>query len=274
MRRLSAAFSVAVFFCAGMALAQRAEPQPGAALLAGTSSPGPGSEGVSRGVKGAPLSARITVTTTRVLADGNRIHRVEHEHYFRDSEGRTRTEYETEKSSGAAGRRRDVQIMDNTQNIIISLNVASKAATIRHLAPILHPDRATPPSTPAGNAAVQSPQLASPPSSGATTTAGSTSQHADWTNEDLGTTDIEGFTASGMRITQTIPAGKEGNEQSIVRVMESWYSKELKFALLTKSNDPRNGETTREVSDIQQTEPDPSLFQVPEDYKVTDGGQL
>ena len=47
-----------------------------------------------QGIKGVPYSADVITETTRVLADGNRIHQEMHGKQFRDSEGRTRTETE------------------------------------------------------------------------------------------------------------------------------------------------------------------------------------
>src|SRR6516164_4237711 len=54
-----------------------------------------GFSGVSMsGVKGPPFSADVIEETDRNLADGNHIHRKTHGKFFRDSEGRSRTENE------------------------------------------------------------------------------------------------------------------------------------------------------------------------------------
>jgi hypothetical protein len=78
--------------------------------------------------------------------------------------------------------------------------------------------------------------------------------------------------AEGTRITLTIPAGKIGNERPIATVNERWYSQELQTVVLTKNSDPRMGETTYRLTNINRGEPDPSLFQVPADYTVEEGG--
>jgi hypothetical protein len=36
------------------------------------------------------------------------------------------------------------------------------------------------------------------------------------------------------------------------------------------TDDPRNGKTTTEVTDLQQTAPDPTLFQPPTGYTIRD----
>jgi hypothetical protein len=78
--------------------------------------------------------------------------------------------------------------------------------------------------------------------------------------------------AEGTRLTLTIPAGKIGNERPIVTVNERWYSQELQTVVLTKNSDPRMGETTYRLTNINRGEPDPSLFQVPADYTVKENG--
>jgi len=86
--------------------------------------------------------------------------------------------------------------------------------------------------------------------------------------EDLGTQVVEGVVATGTRNTTTIPAGTIGNEQPILIVSEQWFSPELKVLVMTKHNDPRTGETTYRLTNIVQTEPARSLFEVPVDYTV------
>jgi hypothetical protein len=95
---------------------------------------------------------------------------------------------------------------------------------------------------------------------------------AEVNQEQLGTQMIEGVAAEGTRVTFTIPAGKIGNERPIVTVNERWYSPELQTIVLTKNSDPRMGETTYRLTNIDRSEPDPSLFQVPADYTVDEGG--
>ena len=95
---------------------------------------------------------------------------------------------------------------------------------------------------------------------------------AEVNQEQLGTQTIEGVAAEGTRVTFTIAAGKIGNERPIVTVNERWYSQELQTVVLSKNSDPRMGETTYRLTNIDRSEPDPSLFQVPADYTVEEGG--
>ena len=88
--------------------------------------------------------------------------------------------------------------------------------------------------------------------------------------EELGTQVVEGVAATGTRTTTTIPAGSIGNEQPLLIVSEQWFSPELKVLVMTKHSDPRTGETIYRLTNILQTEPTRSLFEVPADYTVRD----
>jgi hypothetical protein len=56
----------------------------------------------------------------------------------------------------------------------------------------------------------------------------------------------------------------------VTTISETWISHELNRAILTKSSDPRSGETTTRLTNISRAEPDPALFQVPADYQIDD----
>jgi len=86
--------------------------------------------------------------------------------------------------------------------------------------------------------------------------------------EDLGTRDFEGVSAAGTRRVTTIPAGAIGNERPIEIVYERWYSKELELVVYSKHSDPRMGEQTYRLTNINRTEPDPSLFTIPQGYRT------
>ena len=89
-------------------------------------------------------------------------------------------------------------------------------------------------------------------------------------DEDLGQQMIEGVMAQGRRITQSWPAGSEGNDRPFETVSEMWFSPELKETLLNKSLDPRSGEFTTKLINISRSEPAPELFTPPPDYSVVD----
>jgi hypothetical protein len=86
--------------------------------------------------------------------------------------------------------------------------------------------------------------------------------------EVLGTKTIDGIQADGTRATSAIPAGTIGNDKDLTIGRETWYSPELKLVLLSTQDDPRFGQTTYSLKNVQQNEPDPTLFQVPSGYRV------
>ena len=86
--------------------------------------------------------------------------------------------------------------------------------------------------------------------------------------EDLGEQVLEGVLARGTRQTHTIPAGAIGNELPIEIVNEQWFSPDLEAIVLRRSFDPRFGETTYRLINVDRSEPSPELFVVPQDYEV------
>ena len=48
---------------------------------------------------------------------------------------------------------------------------------------------------------------------------------------------------------------------------EYWYSDELHVNVMVKHNGPRKGSVTMTLTQATRTDPDPSLFQIPEGYK-------
>jgi hypothetical protein len=84
--------------------------------------------------------------------------------------------------------------------------------------------------------------------------------------EDLGTQSIGGVPAHGVREIQTIPAASSSTGKEIVLTDEYWFSEELHMNVVMKHNDPRKGSFTMTLTEISLADPDPSLFQIPEDY--------
>jgi TonB family protein len=95
---------------------------------------------------------------------------------------------------------------------------------------------------------------------------------ADGKRESLGKQMIEGIECEGTRIVTTIPAGAIGNERPLETVREQWFAPELKMIILSKTTDPRFGESTYRLTNINRSEPDATLFQVPTDYTIKEDG--
>lgn len=89
--------------------------------------------------------------------------------------------------------------------------------------------------------------------------------------EALGKQTVEGVECEGTRSITTIPAGETGNELPINITTESWYSPDLQVTVLRKFNDPRYGEDSYRLTNINRAEPAKELFEVPSDYTVKEG---
>jgi hypothetical protein len=228
-------------------------------------------------VKGAPYSATITNESVQTLADGTHITQTSSGATARDSQGRTRQDAPLPaignlSASGAphlvfvqdpvAGTSYTLNLTDKTawKNPMPpgGINVAGSAVTTTantfyvHTGPGAAPDMPPPPMVMQKRVMID--------------------DAADASTENLGTQNMEGVEVTGVRTTQTIPAGKIGNDRPISIVTEVWTSPELKTIVLSKRNDPRMGEQTFKLTNIQRGEPDPSLFTVPSDFAVTEGG--
>ncbi len=86
--------------------------------------------------------------------------------------------------------------------------------------------------------------------------------------DSLGTKAIEGVQVTGTRSTQTIPSGTIGNDKDLTITRETWYSPELQLVIQSTQSDPRFGQTTYTLKNIQQGSPDVTLFQVPANYTI------
>ena len=77
---------------------------------------------------------------------------------------------------------------------------------------------------------------------------------------------INGIYATGTRIKTMIPSSN-GQKVEAPDVEEHWVSPELKVTVLDKYVDPHH-ETIDEVQQLDRSEPDPALFEIPADYKI------
>jgi len=88
--------------------------------------------------------------------------------------------------------------------------------------------------------------------------------------EELDSTNLEGFAATGLRRSNTIPAQASGTGAAVTVVDEYWYSEDLHMNLLVRHTDPRTGVQTVALSNVIREEPPPAFFEVPEGYKIVD----
>lgn len=233
-------------------------------------------------IKGAPYSATVTNESVQTLSDGTHITQSSTGSAARDSQGRTRQDAPLPMLAGLtpSDAPRLVMIQDPVAAVGYTLNLNNKTAW-KHAIPTWKtaPEGAAS-GTPAKTLFVHAETAVAIDSPGAPPQAQNVffqkrvvgGEIGEVKTEDLGSQVMEGVQATGVRTTETIPAGKIGNDRPISIVTEVWTSPELHTTILSKRDDPRTGEQTFKLTNIQRGEPDPSLFSVPSDFKLSDNG--
>lgn len=244
-----------------------------------------------------PFSASEEHRSQQVLGDGTHIDRVETSKLYRDDQGRTRTE------TGPAGAQQ-ITIQDPVGGFIVTLDPATGTV---HKLPFPHAlampfpagvaqarsfetfdvqtdlknDTATDgknqsrprvialagtaigpggPAMPPAQPDVLFSRVAKPPRTPA--------------SEDLGANIVNGVPAQGTRTTFIIPRGEIGNDRDIRIVSERWFSPDLEMTVKSTDSDPRSGETSYQLTNINRAAQDPSLFQIPAGYTMAPEAQF
>ena len=197
-------------------------------------------------VTGAPYSALGTSQTVTLLPDGNRIVRQNTIRLWRDSQGRTRSEFALSSIGGPTPLEVNatVTVIDDPSarerhmlqpgGRVVTVPISPCRVVVSN-----EPDLTVGPPRPAGL-----PLKVSPP-------------------VKLGERQLDGETVAGSRVEATIPAGAVGNERPIKMSAEQWYGTDLQVVVEATYKDPRAGETRYKLREIQRNEPDASLFEVP-----------
>jgi hypothetical protein len=234
-------------------------------------------------VKGAPYSADASTETTQTLADGNRIHRTSKSSLYRDSDGRTRREQTLGEVGPLVASGVPIQtvvINDPVAGTTYMLNSRDKTANKMPGKPqimmMTGADMKDKAKLKAEQEHIMGGGIVGGGAIGGVQSfairvkdPGPDGDPKNFKSESLGT-QMEGVAVDGTRTTLTIPAGSIGNDRAIEVVSEQWYSKQLQTTVLTKTTDPRMGETVYKLSNIKLDEPASSLFTVPSDYQVID----
>jgi hypothetical protein len=199
---------------------------------------------------GAAFSAEVIWQQVRTLADGTRMGwppTISRE--WRDAEGRSRSETGKpgELKQGQSGRYILTEIWDPVGRIIYILDDETKTAY----------------RFPAAARQRQAAPAKAEPAPG--------EKLAVMVTEKLGTRNMEGVMAEGVRKTKTVPADAIGNDRPLVTTSEEWYSPEIKRQIYSSTSDPRNGDRLVRTINISRAAPDPALFQPPAGYSIVEG---
>ena len=261
-------------------------------------------------VKGAPYSAQAINESVQTLAGGNRIVRQNTSTVYRDSEGRTRRDQTITVVGGYSAAGEPAQttfindpvasvnyILDAKNRTARKIDYSAKIAAEKGMVEAMKAKadamkaKAAEGGTSAGEKIAAEKAAAAGrefkfemrtgggPGAGPVVAGGGPGgfvmmmgDKKNTRKEELGKQTIEGVEAEGTRLTTTIPAGEIGNEQPIEMVFENWYSPELQTVIMSKHSDPRSGENTYRLTNINRTEPAHSLFEVPSDYTIQEAG--
>jgi len=194
-------------------------------------------------VPNLPFTAKVVISSTRMLGDGTQVQRKTTNVIARDSQGRWHNEG-----------RQLVAATDSSEPRIFYIGIYDPQSRTRsviypaqRLVRVFH-------ASPSVAAAI--PRQTAPLPNGAVLS-----------KVELGTQMAEGLELHGTRETRTFPAGVFGNDRSFEVVDEFWYSSDLKINIIVRHNDPRTGVQTVGVTELTRTEPDAKLFEVPADYR-------
>jgi hypothetical protein len=283
--------SVMLLGISGISMAQEAAPLPLPPPMVGGPAFGPAQIGVvttggmaismqdtAEVVKNEPYQAQAVTEVKQTLADGSHITQTTTATVARDSDGRTvRVQklgamgpWKSASASSQADAPTLTTIFDPVAQTHIDYSSENKVA---HSLPMLPPPARGEGSVTHSFAVFAGGPGAVGPGPGPnyvfkTRTDSAEVMSANIKTESLGDKAIDGISITGTKTTNTIPAGTIGNDKDLVVTRETWYSPELKLVIQSKQNDPRFGETTYSLTNIQRSEPDPSLLQVPAGYKV------
>jgi hypothetical protein len=188
-------------------------------------------------VPNLPYTAQAVRTSFETSEDGTRVRREDGVVQMRDSQGRTRIEVFQDEDSNCCNRGKPdwVNLYIPLRREFIQLFPGKTASVMTYSVPVpTHGQKV-----------------------GKTMT------------ESLGGRLINGIYAEGARITQVIPSDG-GHGSAIVYVEEEWISPDLKIIVLAKGTSSTNPgeETTTEIRELDRSEPNPALFEIPTDYKV------
>jgi hypothetical protein len=220
-------------------------------------------------VKGAPFTAQRTEESTQTLGDGTHINHKSSISYARDSAGRVRREDDEW-----------ITIYDPVANVSYRLNKKNHTGFKVELlhgqdAKIqldeMNQKRAAELKAQVGIAMAEN--KSQPENSVIISDQGPDGRVYSFVKpgaeESLGSQVVNSVMADGTRVTTTIPAGDFGNDRPIQTVTEAWYSPDLHLTVMYKRSDPREGDVVTQYTGIKRAEPDPSLFQMPAGYTLT-----
>jgi hypothetical protein len=233
---------------------------PPAKAQCGVNSIGFGDVGL---VSGNPFHAEIVVTTSGATKPNSIIAPRQPELVARDSQGRIRTKRVTgefKRDNGPeAGTKADqhiIMICDPVAQTLTQIDTLNATAKIIH-------------SRPSGPS---SSRLQPRPTRSFCSSRLLFNHAGQMKGEDLGYQTIAGVEAHGERISMPmLGAPVSGESSHSDNTTDRWCSDQLSAVILRVTENTKTGaKSSVAMQNIERTDPDPSLFQIPPDYAVTE----
>jgi hypothetical protein len=211
-------------------------------------------------VPGNPFHAEIVSTSSRPSPLQSALAQRGPELVARDGEGRARTERvtgpfkrDTGPEAGNQVQQHIIMICDTSAQTLTQIDTLNATAKIIHSVP----------------SAPISPAF---PGRSFCSTRLPSNRVAHQPVEDLGDQVIEGVQAHGVRMRLRGPGTAADGELSVGEsVRDVWCSDELSAIVLVVTENTKTGvKSSTAMRNIERTEPDPALFQIPADYAVSE----
>jgi hypothetical protein len=197
-------------------------------------------------VKGLPFAATGRIVLDGTLGDGTTVSNSYEVSCWRDSRGRRRAEYVIQ-SPNSNRARRVVTVWDPVNRTILNWTSGDQTNYVVMLNHV-------PPTVKLQNA------IGDPPPNHP-----SRANYQDVHTESLPPDMVARLHVEGVRSTWTIP-----DDNDITVTSETWSSPELKIIVRQITNDVRSGKVITDLTSVDRSDPDPTLFLAPETYTVRD----
>ena len=228
-------------------------------------SPGPANRSRTEGqlgpVVGKPFSGTEVRKSIQTLTDGSHLEQFESSQYYRDNEGRARSESKNIAlifdPVGGFNYQLDLKWKTYTKTPIDAKSAAYAIAAIGDETWISRTSHSVAGSAGHGTMVHTNTVNGRPAGESKTVT------------EDLQSQSINGLHVRASRVTTTIPVGSIGNDRELKVVNERWYSEDLGVLVKSTNSDPRFGLSTYDLTNVVQAAPNnPTLFVVPADFTL------
>jgi hypothetical protein len=208
-------------------------------------------------VVGAPFTATVEWTSIETKPDGTQVHHRRVSRVLRDSAGRQRFEDGEDEAVYRPGAVPGVRLYDPTTHVFAQLDGVKGVAEVSPMG-----------RTQAGQLVVPASGRVQRGSDGTEVPQPAVKLPDGVTQEPLPARDIAGFHTVGTRTTTTIPA-KDGSP-AVKVVDEVWESPVWRMPLMHIHDDPRQGRSEAQVTELVRGAPDAALFHPPAGYAIND----